>query len=83
MGNLLTNWMGDDGFLKRMHVELRRFNVVGDTTWCKGTVTGKRVEDGEYLVDMDIWGENQRQQVTTRGNATVRLPSRDANGGWP
>ena len=83
MGHLLTNWMGDDGFLKAMHVELRRFNVVGDTTWCKGTITGKRVVDGEHLVDMDIWGENQRQQVTTRGNATIRLPAKEAKLIWP
>ena len=63
MGHLLTNWMGDDGFLKSMHVELRRFNVVGDTTWCKGKITGKRVEDGERLVDMDIWGEKTQRQT--------------------
>ena len=80
MGHLLTNWMGDDGFLKKMYVELRRFNVVGDTTWCKGTITGKREENGEKLVDMDIWGENQRQQVTTKGTATIILPSKEA--GW-
>jgi hypothetical protein len=41
------------------------------------------VVDGEHLVDMDIWGENQRQQVTTRGNATIRLPSKEANSNWP
>ena len=60
MGHLLTNWAGDDGFVKKMYVELRRFNVVGDTTWCKGKVTAKRQEDGENLVDLEIWGENQR-----------------------
>ena len=49
MGHLLTNWAGDDGFVKKMYVELRRFNVVGDTTWCKGTVTGKREENGERV----------------------------------
>ncbi|MYC30383.1 MAG: acyl dehydratase [Chloroflexi bacterium] len=80
MGHLLTNWAGDDGFVKKMYVELRRFNVVGDTTWCKGTVTGKREEDGEKLVDLEIWGENQRQQITTKGTATIRLPSKGA--GW-
>ena len=80
MGNLLTHWMGDDGFLKRMYVELRRFNVVGDTTWCRGRVTGKRVEDGEHLVDLDIWGENQRQEITTKGTAVVRLPAKGTAG---
>ena len=76
MGHLLTNWMGDDGFLKRMYIELRRFNVVGDTTWCKGKVTGKRLENDEHLVDLEIWGENQRKEVTTKGTAVVRLPAR-------
>ena len=76
----MTHWMGDDGFLKKMYVELRRFNVVGDTTWCKGRVTGKRVEDGEHLVDLEIWGENQRQEITTRGTAVVRLPAKGTAG---
>jgi len=80
MGHLLTNWIGDHGFLKKMYVELRRFNVLGDTTWCKGKVTGKREENGEHLVDMDVWGENQRKEVTMKGTATVRLPSKLA--GW-
>ena len=80
MGHLLTNWMGDDGFLKKMYVELRLFNVVGDTTWCRGKVSAKREENGERLVDLEIWGENQRGEVTTKGTATVRLPSKEGNG---
>ena len=79
MGHLLTNWVGDHGFVKKMYVELRRFNVLGDTTWCKGKVTGKREENGEHLVDMDVWGENQRKEVTMKGTATVRLPSKLAS----
>ena len=76
MGHLLTNWAGDDGFVRKMYVELRRFNVVGDTTWCKGKVVAKREEDGEKLVDLEIWGENQRQEISTKGTATIRLPSK-------
>ena len=79
MGHLLTNWGGNDGFVKKMYVELRRFNVVGDTTWCKGKVTAKRQEDGENLVDLEIWGENQRGEQTTKGTATLRLPSRQSS----
>ncbi|MFH1485009.1 MAG: hypothetical protein ABIH46_02970 [Chloroflexota bacterium] len=72
----MTNWIGDDGFLKVLYGELRRFNVVGDTTWCKGKVTGKRVESGEHLVDLDIWAENQRHEITAPGHATAILPSK-------
>ena len=74
MGHLLTNWMGDDGFLTKMYVELRLFNVVGDTTWCRGKVIAKREEGDERLVDLEIWGENQRGAVTTKGTDTIRLP---------
>ena len=69
-----ANWMGDDGFLTKMYVELRLFNVVGDTAWCRGKVIAKREEGDERLVDLEIWGENQRGAVTTKGTATIRLP---------
>ena len=82
MGTLVTNWMGDDAFLKRLRVECRRFNVYGDTQWCKGRVIGKRIHDGAPLVDLEIWAENQRGEVTAPGQATVMLPSRDPRVPW-
>ena len=39
----------------------------------------KREEDGERLVDLEIWGENQKQEITTKGSATIRLPSKQAS----
>ena len=43
-GTLIENWMGDDGFLKRLRGELRGFNLRGDTTWLRGTVTRTYIE---------------------------------------
>lgn len=77
MCSLVTNWMGDAGFLKRIRSEWRRFNVFGDTTWCRGRVSRKYVKDGQALVDLELRGENQRGELTTPGLATVALPSRD------
>ena len=78
LATLVTNWMGDAGFLKRIRTELRRFNTMGDTTWCKGKVTRKYKKDGYALVELDIWAENQRGEVTApNGTATVILPSKD------
>ncbi len=78
LASLVTNWMGDAGVLKRVRTELRLFNTMGDTTWCKGKVAKKYVKDGYALVDLEIWAENQRGQVTApNGSATVVLPSRD------
>jgi acyl dehydratase len=77
MCTLVTNWMGDAAFLKRIRTEMRRFNIVGDTTWAKGKVVKKYVKDKTALVDIEIAAENQRGEVTTPGFATVALPSRD------
>jgi len=77
MCSLITNWMGDAGVLKRVRTEMRRFNIVGDTTFCKGKVIRKYVKDRTALVDIEIAAENQRGEVTTPGLATVALPSRD------
>jgi acyl dehydratase len=75
-GHLMTNWMGDDGFLKKLDVTVRDMHFLGDTLWCKGKVARKYVEGGEHLVDCELWGENQKGQRISPGCATVALPTR-------
>ncbi len=75
MASLVTNWMGDSGFLKRIRTQMRGFNIMGDCTWARGKVTRKYIKDGNALVDIEIRGENQRGELTTPGLATVLLPS--------
>ena len=75
MASLVTNWMGDAGFLKRIRTQMRGFNIMGDCTWARGKVTRKYVQNGNALVDIEIRGENQRGELTTPGLATVLLPS--------
>ena len=82
LGQMLTNWMGDDGVIKNLRVELRGFNLIGDTTWCLGKVTEKRIDSNEFLVHCEIWAENQRKEKLAKGEATLRLPSREQNR-WP
>ena len=75
----ITNWMGDDGFLTRLYGEIRRFNYLGDTTWIRARVTGKRAGAGggrERLVDLGVRAENQLGEVTAKGRAQVALPTR-------
>ncbi|MDO8531321.1 MAG: MaoC family dehydratase N-terminal domain-containing protein [Dehalococcoidia bacterium] len=74
--HLLTNWMGDDAWLRRMAVEYRGINFLGDTVWLKGKVVRKYEEGNALLVDIDIWGETQRGQIIVPGKATIALPSR-------
>lgn len=75
-GHLMTNWMGDDGFLKKISLRCVLFNVFGDTQFLKGAVTKKYQEGGEYLVDVEIKCENQKGELTMPGTATVSLPSK-------
>ncbi|MFH1487079.1 MAG: MaoC family dehydratase N-terminal domain-containing protein, partial [Chloroflexota bacterium] len=56
MAHLMTDWMGDEGFLGRLEVQLRRPNFIGDTTWCRGRVADKRTKDGACFVECEVWG---------------------------
>ena len=76
LGHLMTNWIGDHGFLANMDVEVRRFNLVGDTTWCRGKVIEKWKADGRNWVKCEIQAVDQRGDVTAKGSATVELPTR-------
>ncbi|HMF82052.1 MAG TPA: hypothetical protein VKI01_02110 [Acidimicrobiia bacterium] len=75
--HLCTDWMGDDAWLWKLDCQFRRFNYVGDTHWMRGRVVRKVVVDGRPTVDLDVWGENQRGEITTPGHATILLPSRE------
>ena len=77
LSNMLTNWMGDHGFLKALDVTLTLPNVYGDATWCLGRVARKFRQDQEHLVELEVWCSNQRAQQTAHGRATVLLPNKD------
>jgi hypothetical protein len=74
--HMVTNWMGDDGFVKSMDSQDRRMNFLGDSTWIKGRVARKYIEEGERLVQLDVWGENQDGVVHTTAKFTVKLISK-------
>ena len=73
----LTNWIGDHGALKNLKLRYTGFTILGDTTRCTGSVTGKRVEDGQHIVECEIKTQiNVDDIVTTTGTAEVILPSK-------
>ncbi len=69
----VTDWMGDDAFVKSIDSQDRRMNFFGDMTWVKGKVARKFVEDGEHLVELNVWGENQDGVVHTKSDFIVKL----------
>lgn len=76
LGQFMTDWIGDDGTLKKLSCRIRHPSIMGDTNFVKGKVNGKYIEDGEHLVDCEIRVENQAGLVTAPGTATVALPAR-------
>jgi acyl dehydratase len=81
MARLITNWMGDDGFLKRFNWRHMMRTPIGDTVFGRGKVTNKRNDNGgEPLVDLSVWQENIRGYVTEAAVATVRLLSKESPG---
>jgi hypothetical protein len=73
----LSDWAGDDGIIIQLHDEVRKFAYMGDVQRVTGEVLGKRVENGQNLVDVAVKFVNQRDEETVRGTATIALPSRD------
>jgi len=76
LSHLITNWMGDEGFLRILDSQHRRVCRFRDTYWAHGKVKRKYVQDGEHVVDLDLWTENQQGIKHTFAEATVRLVSK-------
>jgi acyl dehydratase len=76
LGRMLHEWVGAEGSVKRVACQYRGMDMVDKDVICKGAISGKRSENGENLVDLEIWTETPEGQKTTPGTATVALPSR-------
>ena len=76
MTHHLTNWMGDDGFLRKSHCKIRRHNPEGDMLFIKGMVNRKFIEDGRHLVEISQEAHNQDDELSVLGSGVVELPSR-------
>ena len=74
LGQMLTDWIGESGILRKLACQYRAMDFPGDTLTCKGVVTRKYQDGGRRLVDCDIWLENSNGEKTTPGSATVELP---------
>jgi hypothetical protein len=84
---IVTNWIGDLGFLRRLSLNLPNHFLYGDTMWLTGEVTKKRTEEvgsGEYnAVEIRISGTNQLGETLVDGIAVVYLPEKGFLVGLP
>ncbi|MEE8395669.1 MAG: MaoC family dehydratase N-terminal domain-containing protein [bacterium] len=72
----LTNWMGDDGFLKKAHTKIRRHNPAGDALFIEGKVVRKFEENGESCVEIQQQALNQDGELSLTASGVVVLPRR-------
>ena len=88
LGSLVTDWMGPQGNLRRLSCQYRGMDIPGNPITARGVVTSKYEDDEEYLVDCEIWLENEKGQRTTPPGAPrylspraeeIYLPARDSS----
>jgi len=72
LGRLATSWVPQKQ-LRKLGTRFTSITWVGDQITVSGKVLGKREENGEKLVDLEIKCTNQNGQSTLEGNATVAL----------
>ncbi len=76
LGQLMTDWIGEQGSLRKLTCSYKGMNFPGETVTAKGKVIKKYVEDGEHRVECNIWAENPEGEKTASGMAIAIMPSR-------
>ena len=88
---LISNWMGDHGFIRKLQMAVRRPMYYGDTGIYTAEVAKmfKDVQRGEveegavsgeltyHAVGIKFEGRNQVGEIQLQGSAVVYLPSRE------
>jgi acyl dehydratase len=72
--HMMTNWIGDSGFLHTLNINVRKPNLVGDTIWWSGTVVEKDIVQGYGLIKVELKAVNQNGLLSADGDASVVLP---------
>ena len=76
LGQLMTDWMGEQGNLRKLTCSYKSVNFPGEALICKGKVSKKYIEDGEHYIECNLWVENTKGEKTISGKALVTLPAR-------
>jgi acyl dehydratase len=69
---VVKDWFGAEA-IRRLQVRFAKQVWPGDVLTCTATVTGKREEGGEHLVDLDLTVENQNGDKAITGSATAAV----------
>lgn len=71
---IVTNWMGDDGFITRFCWQPLKDTYVGDTLFASAHVSAVDALHGLCTIDAEL--QNQKGQKTATAQYTVKLPKK-------
>lgn len=78
LSQFVTDWIGPHGRMLHLDWQNRGRAFPERDLRFRGRVVGKREQDGEGLVDLEVWEEDDTGEVLMPGSATVALPRRAA-----
>jgi hypothetical protein len=76
LAQMLTDWAGPSGRLRRLDLTYRRPIRHGDELRCLGLVTDARDEGEDTVVRLDVFIEDAKGERPTQGVAEVVLPAK-------
>jgi acyl dehydratase len=79
LAQLITDWIGERGDLKRIKTRNEQFVLVNEDIICKGSVAKKYVENNGHYVECELWVENRKGERCVSATAIVALPTREAD----
>lgn len=77
MCRVVTNWMGDDGFVCKFSWRHMWRTPIGDALIINGKIAKKYAENDEHLVDIKSWCLDLRGTITDMALITVKLLTKE------
>ncbi len=73
---MLREFIGLDGTIRRVAgFRMKKFNTVGQTVTVRGRVARKWREEGDALLELEVWSEAGEEVTVGPGTVTVTLPA--------
>jgi len=83
-GHLVMGYIGrmvetyfEGASMRRFGVRMLKLVWPGDVLTCRGVIVDKRVENGEHVVDADVWADNQRGETVAKGRVLAVVNPND------
>jgi len=71
LAQMLCDWIGDSGRIRRIEWNVRSTVVPGDTIICHGVVLARRIEGATKIAECDIWIENKNGENIAPGKCEL------------